>query len=75
MTDLSALPDITSNDAIIDAEAQLTHTTRYRLDDQAFVTVSGVDAHKFLQGQLTCHLDEVTPSHSVCGSYCTVQGR
>lgn len=53
----------------------LAQTTRAQLNDQAFVSVSGPDAHKFLQGQLTCHLDDVNATHSVCGSYCTVQGR
>jgi len=64
-----------SHESIDTSEQQLEQTTRSWLDDQAFVVVSGVDARKFLQGQLTCNLDEVTATHSVCGTYCTVQGR
>jgi tRNA-modifying protein YgfZ len=64
-----------SQDRIVDADQWLAQTTRSLLDDQAFVVVSGVDARKFLQGQLTCNLDDVSATHSVCGSYCTVQGR
>lgn len=64
-----------SNERIDNADQWLAQTTRSWLDDQAFVVVSGVDARKFLQGQLTCNLDEVTATHSVSGSYCTVQGR
>ena len=37
--------------------------------------VSGEQAKKFLQGQLTCHMDEVTPSHSLLGAHCNPQGR
>lgn len=73
-SDLTPTPD-TREAALTQADQLLAQTTRCRLDDQAFVVVSGADAHKFLQGQLTCHLDEVTATHSVCGSYCTVQGR
>jgi folate-binding protein YgfZ len=37
--------------------------------------VSGPDAKKFLQGQLTCNLDEVDSSHSRLGAHCNPQGR
>jgi len=73
-SDLSPFTDILET-PLTDAEQLITATTRCLLEDQAFVIVSGPDAHKFLQGQLTCHLDEVTATHSVYGSYCTVQGR
>lgn len=39
------------------------------------VRVSGTDAKKFLQGQLTCNLEEVIPSQSRLGAHCNPQGR
>jgi folate-binding protein YgfZ len=78
MTATSAFAKITpasAHDPVENPDQLLAQTTRSWLDDQAFVVVSGVDVRKFLQGQLTCHLDEVTATHSVSGSYCTVQGR
>ena len=39
------------------------------------LTVEGPDSAKFLQGQLTCHLNEVTDAQSVEGGYCTPKGR
>ena len=35
----------------------------------------GGDAQAFLQGQLTCDLDRVTPRQAQFGGYCTPQGR
>jgi folate-binding protein YgfZ len=35
----------------------------------------GGDAKAFLQGQLTCDLDQVTPDRAQLGGYCTPQGR
>src|SRR5579863_4135955 len=37
--------------------------------------VSGPDAKKFLQGQLTCNLEEVSDSQSRLGAHCNPQGR
>jgi folate-binding Fe-S cluster repair protein YgfZ len=37
--------------------------------------ISGPDAKKFLQGQLTCNLDEITPTNSTLGAHCNPQGR
>ena len=37
--------------------------------------ISGVDAKKFLQGQMTCNLEEVTPGQSRLGAHCNPQGR
>jgi tRNA-modifying protein YgfZ len=36
---------------------------------------SGPDAKTFLQGQLTCDLDQVTPDQAQFGGYCTPKGR
>lgn len=37
--------------------------------------IAGENAKKFLQGQLTCNLDEVTSSESRLGAHCNPQGR
>lgn len=39
------------------------------------IAVEGVDAAKFLQGQLTCNVDNATPEHSILGAYCNLSGR
>lgn len=39
------------------------------------IAVEGVDAAKFLQGQLTCNVDNATPEHSILGAYCNLTGR
>ena len=39
------------------------------------IKVDGPDAKKFLQGQLTCHLEELTLDSFRLGAHCNVQGR
>ena len=39
------------------------------------LSVAGVQAKKFLQGQLTCNLDEVTSSKASLSAHCNPQGR
>lgn len=39
------------------------------------IKVDGPDAKKFLQGQLTCHLEELTSDSFRLGAHCNVQGR
>jgi len=38
-------------------------------------TLDGVDNRQFLQGQLTCELDALTPSHSQLGAHCDAKGK
>lgn len=45
------------------------------MPNYGLLKVSGTDAKKFLQGQLTCNLEEVSPSQSRLGAYCNPQGR
>lgn len=45
----------------------LNHLTALRL--------AGADARPFLQGYLTCDLDQLDESHAVCGAYCNIKGR
>lgn len=42
---------------------------------QGLIKVSGPQSKPFLQGQLTCDLNEITPEHSLLGAYCDHKGR
>jgi folate-binding protein YgfZ len=39
------------------------------------ISIEGPDTKKFLQGQLTCDMDELSVQHSMSGAYCTPKGR
>lgn len=41
----------------------------------AVLTVSGQDAAQFLQGQITCNVNDVTATHSSLGAMCNPKGR
>ncbi len=45
------------------------------LGHYGFLQVQGPDAQKFMQGQLTCHLNEVGPEQTRLGAQCNPQGR
>lgn len=45
------------------------------LNDMGLIRVTGADAREFLQGQLTCDINEVTPQQARLGAYCTPKGR
>lgn len=45
------------------------------LNNFDLIAVAGEDASRFLQGQLTCNVDKVTKTRSVCGAYCDINGR
>jgi hypothetical protein len=51
------------------------NTAAIRLDDYAFLQVEGAKALPFLQGQLTCNVQEATPAGVLPGAYCTPKGR
>ena len=38
-------------------------------------TLTGDDNKKFLQGQLTCDLDQLSPQHSILGAHCDPKGK
>ena len=44
------------------------------LSNYSSLAVSGPDAHKFLQGQLTCDLNQLTAEQGLTGAYCTPKG-
>ena len=46
-----------------------------RLASRGALLIRGPDSLAFLQGQVTCDINELTAEHSVCGAYCTPQGR
>lgn len=45
------------------------------LDHYQFVRVSGADALQFLQGQLSCNLDDLSEDRSLRGTICSLKGR
>src|SRR5690606_16691868 len=45
------------------------------LDHEGLLAVRGVDAAKFLQGQVTCNLNYLSASQSSLGARCTPKGR
>jgi len=45
------------------------------IDPRGYIQLSGPDSRKFLQGQVTCDMDQLTPEHSICGAQCTPKGR
>ncbi len=42
---------------------------------RSYIKLSGPDSGKFLQGQVTCDMDSLSPSSSVDGAHCTPKGR
>lgn len=44
------------------------------LTHQSGIIVNGSEAKKFLQGQITCNIDEVTQSHAQLAAHCTAKG-
>lgn len=46
-----------------------------QLPQRGALLISGPDRSKFLQGQTTCDVSEVTAEKAVQGAYCTPQGR
>lgn len=45
------------------------------LASEGFLKITGPDAKKLLQGQLTCDLETITPTHSSLAGLCNPQGR
>ncbi len=45
------------------------------LSNLGLLSVKGPDAKSFLQGQVTCNLNEVSPTQSRLGAHCNLQGR
>src|SRR5262245_46376236 len=47
----------------------------YSLSDLGLIKIQGIDAKKFLQGQLTCDVESITSSTNCMGAHCNPQGR
>ena len=47
----------------------------YPLPERQQITIEGKDASKFLQGQLSCDINQITPEQSLMGSHNTAKGR
>ncbi|MGM0631934.1 MAG: YgfZ/GcvT domain-containing protein [Pseudomonadota bacterium] len=43
--------------------------------DFSLLSVRGADARRFLQGQLSCDMNELSMQHSLPGAYCNLKGR
>jgi folate-binding protein YgfZ len=57
------------------ASAGLSETTIQSGAARGYIKLSGPDSRKFLQGQVTCDIDSLTPANSVNGAHCTPKGR
>lgn len=49
--------------------------TRWGLENLGLLKISGSGAHKLLQGQLTCDVDQVSARGGIMGAHCNPQGR
>jgi folate-binding protein YgfZ len=47
----------------------------FPLDHLSVLEISGEDAGQFLQGQLTCNINELTTTKASFGAFCTAKGR
>lgn len=50
-------------------------TVMMPLSHYACMAVAGPDTHKFLQGQLSCDMQALTPEQALAGALCTPKGR
>jgi folate-binding protein YgfZ len=48
---------------------------RVTLDSFDLLRINGPDARKFLQGQVTCNVEQLSPSQSLQGAICNIKGR
>jgi len=68
--------------SITDGKAQpdaVTESSRQpwltQLHDVDIISVSGADSERFLQGQLSCNMSQLTDSHSLRAALCNLKGR
>lgn len=54
---------------------KITRNSYIDLTDLGLIRISGEDAKSFLQGQLTCDLEEISTKQSRLGAHCDVKGR
>ncbi|GAA0795253.1 YgfZ/GcvT domain-containing protein [Marinobacterium sediminicola] len=63
-----------TDDQISRTPAHDMPTSVIPLTDACIISVSGPDAHKFLQGQLSCDLAQVDRLGSLPGAHCNIKG-
>lgn len=61
-------------DAVVAIPAAEGETCLVALTDYSIISVSGPDAHKFLQGQLSCDLAAVDLAGHLPGAHCNIKG-
>lgn len=54
---------------------KITKNTFLDLSDLGMLCVEGPNAKQFLQGQLTCNLEDISPTQTQLGAHCNPQGR
>lgn len=71
-----------SHGALIEDDRQIAFTVDDNQDDKIYpvtdltiFSVRGVDAEAFLQGQLTCNVNEIDDEQASFAGYCTAKGR
>lgn len=58
-----------------DAQVSKEHNVLADLSHLSLLAVTGADAAKFLQGQLTCDVDEISEHQTRLGAHCNPKGR
>jgi tRNA-modifying protein YgfZ len=69
------IPTQSIDDNNTDLDAQLAQSILVEINCTGVLTVSGEDALRFLQGQTTCDMRDVSHTHSTLGAFCTPKGR
>ncbi len=63
------------NEICFTDERETTDSSLCVLNTKGFISIQGSDAAKFMQGQLSCDIEEITQHHSLLGAHCTPKGR
>lgn len=65
-----------SQSTIMHQPNDLSHATAFaQIDDESVLAITGPDATRFLQGQLTCDVATLKPGTSTLGARCNPKGR
>jgi hypothetical protein len=67
--------NLIGSSSINEAPSKLLDNALYPLSSHRFIDISGIDAGKFLQGQLSCDVQQITLKNSGIGAHCNAQGR
>jgi folate-binding protein YgfZ len=55
--------------------AQLNQNCMMPLSSLGLLSIRGIDAKSFLQGQITCNVDDLNQNKSLLGAHCNLKGR